>query len=130
MDVEVPNKVLSHPLKAKIYFPPCFSKHPETPYPYVVMIHGMLYTEDQWDRLGADEAADELISSGEVPPFMILMPLEEQSTANPFEDGFGDAITDGLIPWVEEKLSGVHQPAVPRDRRPFKGGGLVHSYWF
>jgi len=101
-DVNVPNNVLSHDLKVKMYFPPCYEKHPKTPYPYVVMIHGMLYTNDQWDRLGADEAADELISSGEVPPFLILMPLEEQSTANPFEDGFGNAITDGLIPWVEK----------------------------
>jgi enterochelin esterase-like enzyme len=102
IEVDVPNKVLSHPLKVKMYLPPCYEKHPKTPYPYVIMIHGMLYTDDQWDRLGADEAADELISSGEVPPFVILMPLEEQSTANPFEDGFGDAITDGLIPWVEQ----------------------------
>ena len=103
-DMTVPNKVLSHDLKVKIYFPPCYVEQPKTPYPYVVMIHGMLYTDDQWDRLGADEAADELISSGEVPPFLILMPLEEQSTANPFEDGFGDAITDGLIPWVEKNF--------------------------
>lgn len=102
IDAEVPNKILTYPLKVKIYFPPCYSNHPKTPYPYVVMIHGMLYKYDQWDRLGADEAADELISSGEAPPFLILMPYEEQSTANPFEDGFGTAITDSMIPWIEE----------------------------
>jgi enterochelin esterase-like enzyme len=64
----------------------------------------MLYKYDQWDRLGADEAADELISSGEAAPFLIFMPFEEQTTANPFEDGFGDAITGGLIPYVEKNF--------------------------
>ena len=104
-DIEVPNKALSYPLKVKVYLPPCYSTRPDKPYPYVIMIHGMLYKYDQWDRLGADEAADELIASGDVSPFIILMPFEEQSTANPFEDGFGDAITGGLIPFVEENYS-------------------------
>ena len=101
-DIEIPNKALSYPLKVKVYLPPCFTDKPENPYPYVVMIHGMLYKYDQWDRLGADEAADEIISSGKAPPFLIFMPFEEQTTANPFEDGFGDAITDGLIPFAEK----------------------------
>ncbi|GAP20463.1 alpha/beta hydrolase [Leptolinea tardivitalis] len=102
VDIEVPNKILSYPLKVKVYLPPCYTLHPKKPYPYVIMIHGMLYKYDQWDRVGADEAADELISSGEVPPFLILMPFEEQSTANPYEDGFGEALTKSLIPFMEE----------------------------
>jgi enterochelin esterase-like enzyme len=105
IDVEVPNKILSYPLKTKIYFPPCYSNHPKTPYPYVMMIHGMFYNYDQWDRLGADEAADELISSGEVSPFLIIMPNEEQTTANPDEEKFGMVLTDSLIPWLEENYA-------------------------
>jgi enterochelin esterase-like enzyme len=101
-NIEIPNKSLSYPLKVRVYLPPCYSEKPDELYPYVVMIHGMLYKYDQWDRLGADEAADELISSGEAAPFLIFMPFEEQTTANPFEDGFGDAITGGLIPYVEK----------------------------
>lgn len=100
-DIEVPTKSLSYPLKVKVYLPPCYSLERQS-YPYVVMIHGMLYKNDQWDRLGADEAADELISSGEALPFLIFMPYEEQSTANPFEDGFGDAITGSLLPFIED----------------------------
>jgi enterochelin esterase-like enzyme len=101
IEISVPNKSLSYPLKVKVYLPPCYEIHPATPYPYVVMIHGMFSKYDQWDRIGADNAADELISSGEVPPFLIFMPFEEQTTANPFEDGFGNAIIDGLIPFAE-----------------------------
>ncbi len=101
-DLEVPTKVLSYPLKVKVYFPPCYSEKPESPYPYVIMVHGMLYKNDQWDRLGVDEAADRLISTKESPPFMILMPFEEQSTGNPYEDGFGVALVDSMIPWMEE----------------------------
>ncbi len=117
-DVEVPNSSLSYPLKVKVYFPPCYMETPEKPYPYVVMIHGMLYKNDQWDRLGADEAADSLISSEEADPFLIVMPYEEQSTANPYEDGFGEALTDSLIPWMEENY------AVCKDRSCRAIGGL------
>lgn len=101
-DIEIPNSSLSYPLKVKVYFPPCYSDYPEKPYPYVIMIHGMLYKNDQWDRLGVDETADKLIHSGEVNPFLILMPFEEQSTDNPYEDGFGEALIDGLLPYMEE----------------------------
>ncbi len=101
-DFEVPNSSLSYPLKIRVYFPPCYTAEPEKPYPYMIMIHGMLYKNDQWDRLGIDETADKLISSGEADPFLIIMPFEEQSTGNPYEDGFGEALTNGLIPWMEE----------------------------
>jgi enterochelin esterase-like enzyme len=117
-DIEIPNKSLSYPLKVKVYFPPCYSENPDKLYPYVVMIHGMLYKYDQWDRLGADEAADQLISSGEADPFLIFLPYEEQTTANPFEDGFGDAITGGLIPFVEKNYP------VCKDRACRAIGGL------
>ncbi len=101
-DVEIPNSYLSYSLRAKVYLPPCFLEKPEKLYPYLVMIHGMLYNFDQWDRLGIDEAADELISSGEVNPFLIIMPNEEQTTANPDEEKFGNVITEDLIPWMEK----------------------------
>ncbi|MEI8133258.1 MAG: hypothetical protein WCG34_12570, partial [Leptolinea sp.] len=92
-NIEVPNTSLTYPLKVKVYFPPCYTDKPYKPYPYIVMIHGMTYKNDQWDRLGADEAADEFISYDEAPPFLIFMPYEEQTTGNLYEDGFGDAIT-------------------------------------
>lgn len=69
----------------------------------MILIHGMLFNYDQWDRVGADEVADELITSGDVEPFLIVMPNEERTTSNPDEVKFGNAITDGLIPWLEEK---------------------------
>jgi len=101
-NIEVPNTSLTYPLKVKVYFPPCYTDQPDKPYPYIVMIHGMTYKNDQWDRLGADEAADEFISSGEAPPFLIFLPYEEQTTGNLYEDGFGDAITSGLVLYVEK----------------------------
>ncbi len=117
-DVEIPNSFLSYSLRAKVYLPPCYSETPDVPYPYLVMIHGMLYNFDQWDRLGIDEAADELISSGEVDPFLIIMPNEEQTTANPDEEKFGNVITEDLIPWMEAKYP------VCKDRSCRAIGGL------
>jgi enterochelin esterase-like enzyme len=101
-DFEIANDIFSYPIRTKIYFPPCYSDKPEKPYPYVIMIHGMLFDYEQWDRIGADEAADKLISSGEAGPFLIIMPNEERTTANPNEVKFGSAITESVIPWLEK----------------------------
>lgn len=82
------------------------------------MIHGMLYNFEQWDRLGIDEAADDLISTSEVTPFLIVMPNEERTTANPDEEKFGSVITESLIPWMEENYP------VCKDRSCRAIGGL------
>jgi enterochelin esterase-like enzyme len=64
------------------------------------LIHGQNYNNDQWDRLGADETADRLISTGVVAPFLIVMP-RDRSWTQPTEDPFGVVLVEKLIPWID-----------------------------
>lgn len=84
-----------------VYTPPCYDPESEFRYPVLYILHGQSYTQDQWVRLGMPATADVLISAGELPPFLIVMPYEEYNLANPFEKGFEQAVVEELIPWVD-----------------------------
>jgi enterochelin esterase-like enzyme len=94
--------LLPQPLQYRVYLPPCYDEHAHRRYPVLYLIHGQSYTDDQWDRLGADETASALIVSGEVLPFIIVMPRDMVWT-QPSEDGFGEALVQVLIPTIEEE---------------------------
>ncbi|HKI52579.1 MAG TPA: hypothetical protein VJ987_00525, partial [Anaerolineales bacterium] len=46
-----------------IYLPPCYDEKTDTRYPVLYLLHGQTYTDDQWIRLGAVDALDNLIFS-------------------------------------------------------------------
>ena len=110
-------KLLRLPLDFRVYLPPCYAEQPERRYPVLYLIHGQSYNDDQWDRLGADETADRLIASGQVSPFIIVMPHDRYG--NQVEPGdFGQALIDALIPWVDR-----HYRTIP-ERLSRAVGGL------
>lgn len=85
----------------RMYFPPCYDDSGQTRYPVLYMLHGQTYNDDQWERLGIGEAADALIVSGEARPFLIVLPYETNTFADPYPPGFGDAIAETLIAWID-----------------------------
>ncbi|MEJ2598446.1 MAG: alpha/beta hydrolase-fold protein [Anaerolineales bacterium] len=89
------------PMKYRVYLPPCYDQFTHERYPVLYLIHGMNYNDDQWDRLGADDVADELIRKKEIHPFLIVMP-RDRSWSQPDQDGFGQAVIDTLIPYIDE----------------------------
>lgn len=96
-------ELLSYPFGIRVYLPPCYDAFPAKRYPVLILLHGQSFNDDQWDRLGADEVADKLISTGEAPPFIIVMPRE----SNYFEDDkvslYGTVLIDALIPWLDDE---------------------------
>ena len=84
----------------RVYLPPCYNQEPARRYPVLYMIHGQSYTDDQWDRLGADEIVDRLSASGEISPFIIVMP-RDRAWSQPSEDHFGDVLVEELIPYID-----------------------------
>lgn len=109
--------LLPNPLVYRIYLPPCYDQQLELSYPVLYLIHGQTYSDTQWDRLGAPEAADQLIAAGESAPFIIVMP-RDRVWREPTEDNFGLAVEQSLIPWVDE-----HYRTIP-DRAHRAIGGL------
>jgi enterochelin esterase-like enzyme len=84
-----------------VYLPPCYDANRSTRYPVLYLIHGQTFGDDQWDRLGADEAADALISSGQAAPFLIVMPLERDTYEDIYSGPFEWDLIEGLIPWID-----------------------------
>lgn len=94
------SKVLEEIFYFRVYLPPCYDAHQGMEYPVLYMLHGLGYNDDQWDRLGVDEAADALIRAGEVAPFMIVMPREPNFYI-PDNSDYERVIVDELLPWVD-----------------------------
>jgi len=80
--------------------PPCYDEQSDRRFPVLFLFHGQGYTHKQWIRLGVPETCDALITSGELPPFLVVMP-HDSIWKQPSEDGFGQALLEELIPWVE-----------------------------
>lgn len=113
----LPDTRLKLPLEFSVYLPPCYDQQPDRRYPVLYMIHGQNYNQDQWDRLGIDETADSLIASGEIQPFLIVLP-RDRSWDQPNVDPFGQVLVEALVPWID-----VHYRTLP-DRLHRSVGGL------
>jgi enterochelin esterase-like enzyme len=91
-------------LEFRVYLPPCYGGEPGRRYPVLYLIHGQSSTDEQWERLGAGERASQLITAGEIPPFLIVMP-RDRVWSQPTEDNFGKAVADVLIPWIDQRYA-------------------------
>lgn len=69
------------------------------------LLHGLELTDSQWDDLGADEAATQLIAAGDDPPFLMVMPWERKGLE------FESAVLDYLRPAMEREFLASRDPA-------------------
>ena len=109
--------LLRLPLGYRVYLPPCYNQQTERRYPVLYLVHGQSYNDDQWERLGAGKIEDRLVPSGELPPFIIVMPYDRYG-GEPTESGFGQAVMEVLMPYVDETYR-----TIP-DRKHRAVGGL------
>jgi enterochelin esterase-like enzyme len=105
-----------------IYLPPCYDQKPEQRYPVLYLMHGLDYKDDQWVNLGAAVAADNLIHSAEVQPFIMVLPDDRYWNLPP-GDGFGDRLLHEVIPFIDQN----YRTLADRDHRALgglsRGGG-------
>jgi enterochelin esterase-like enzyme len=87
-------------LKFHLYLPPCYEQDTARHYPVLYLIHGQSFNDDQWVRLGATKAANELIAAG-MPPFIIVMPFDKYHYRQPATDPFDEAVIEELIPFID-----------------------------
>ncbi len=129
---QLTTSLLNAPLDYRVYLPPCYDEQPGAYYPVLYLIHGQSFTDDQWDRLGADTTADTLIASGEVAPFLIVMPRDRVWT-EPTKDRFGEAVVGMLLPWVDSQYRTIPDRQYRAVGGLSRGGGwAVHfglAYW-
>jgi len=84
----------------RVYLPPCYDRQGPAGYPLLVLLHGLLFTDSQWDEIGIDETADGLIRDGAIPPLVIVLPWERKGL------DFESAVVDHLVPHIRSTYSG------------------------
>jgi enterochelin esterase-like enzyme len=72
--VSAASTILNANIDYFIYLPPCYESQSATAYPVLYLFHGLDRMPDQWVALGLPGAADDLMVSGEIPPFLIVLP--------------------------------------------------------
>lgn len=93
------------PVNVKVYMPPCYDSAAEVRYPVLYLLHGQGAQNDQWLNLGITRAADELISSGQIRPLLIVLPQERDTYLDPETSSFGSAIIESIIPYIDSHFS-------------------------
>lgn len=99
---EIETQLLRKPLEYLVHLPPCYDQQSERRYPVLYLIHGQSYDQFQWQRLGASEAMDRLSASGEIAPFIIVMP-RDRLWEPPNIDLFGQVVVEELIPIIDNQ---------------------------
>ncbi len=84
-----------------IFLPKCYFEDQSTRYPVLYLLHGQTFTAEQWIDLGVAEQAAALMDAGEIPPFLIVMPLDRLSWDLVENDPFGDVLIDEFIDYID-----------------------------
>jgi enterochelin esterase-like enzyme len=92
-----------------IYLPPCYTEKPDLRYPSLYLLHGQTYTPNQWIRLGAVEALDNLMMNGETMPFIIVFP-DDHYWYTPAGTGFGGRLVNDLVPYIDQIYRTIPDP--------------------
>ncbi len=92
-----------------IYLPPCYAEKTDQRYPVLYLLHGQTYTDDQWIRLGAVDAINELLLNGEIMPFIIVFP-DDHYWNTPAGTTFGARLVDDLIPYIDQTYRTLPDP--------------------
>jgi enterochelin esterase-like enzyme len=98
---EIQTTHMTHPLQFRVYLPACFATEKSRRYPVLYLLHGQSFNDNQWDRLGMDEALDSMITAGDVQPMIIVMPKESNYMNNQWDSKYGPALAEELVPWVD-----------------------------
>jgi enterochelin esterase-like enzyme len=84
-----------YPYEFGLYLPSCYADHPERRYPILYLIPWRSGGPSDWFISGAARAAEEMIRSGEIPPFLIV------ATSDTDADPGAAVIQHDLIPHIE-----------------------------
>jgi len=106
---ELESPLMAGTLAVSVYLPPCYDPAKEGGYPALYLLHGQTYTDSMWLDLGAADIADAMITSGEAPPFIMVMPFEEFYYRKAAGNRYPDAIVDEVVPWVESAFNACPQ---------------------
>jgi len=91
---------LYQPFKFRVYLPPCYAQETDKHYPVLYLFHGLFYGDDQWARISVVEVVNRLISTGEIAPFIIIMP-NDINGREPSDTSFDEIFMEDLLPYID-----------------------------
>ncbi len=112
LDADLPRSI-----PYRVYLPPCYDEANHEPLPVLLMLHGLLATDQQWQDLGIGAKADELIAAGEAPPFLIVLPWERRGLE------FESALVEHLLPYIQKAYHGATSRGLVAVGGLSRGGG-------
>jgi enterochelin esterase family protein len=101
----------------QVYLPPCYEEGIDQDYPTLYMLHGLHADASQWLDLGITEIAANLISSGQVEPFIIVLPTQKAGV------DLESAVIDELVPYIDNVYRSQQDPAFRAIGGLSRGGG-------
>jgi enterochelin esterase-like enzyme len=101
---QLESDLLDDPLEYLVYLPPCYTEQPDRHYPVLYLFHGQTYSNQHWIDLGAVNIADRMISSEELPPFIMVFPYDRDHYKLPITNPFGQAVISDLIPAIDREF--------------------------
>jgi len=90
-----------------IYLPPCYDVNTDVRYPVAYLLHGIPMDERHWLDEGLVASADKLFGSGELPPFIMVMPHGDYSLYTDTSGGsksFEGVLVNELIPAIDGRF--------------------------
>ena len=110
-------------IRFEVYLPPCYDQQSPHAYPVLYLLHGASGGSFTWNQNGAARVANRMIRSGDVPPFILVMP-GFSSDVSASLDSTCATLADGLVPQIDRRF----RTLADRQHRAVAGasfGGVV-----
>lgn len=111
---------LDRAMPYRIYLPPGYDAKTQQRYPVLIMLHGIYAGHKEWAAYGLFDQADRLMGSGEIPPFIIVLPEGEQDYWVNHADG-GPRWGDYTAQDVVREIDGRYRTLTQREKRAVGG---------
>lgn len=96
-----------------VYLPPCYQQN-SSMYPVLYLLHGKPFDEHHWPSLGVVTDTDEQIDEDDLSGFVMVMPRIPEPLFSSTDGGprsYEAEMTDGLMPYIEDKYRVIRSPA-------------------
>jgi enterochelin esterase-like enzyme len=116
-----------------IYLPPGYDSSPSRHYP---VVYELPYNQNVWDKgMAVISALDSLISSGQLPPMIVVFVWAESppyrdtecSNSKDGKEWFEKYMVETVVPWVDKSLRTIQSAAARTTMGTSKGGYCAPS---
>jgi poly-gamma-glutamate synthesis protein (capsule biosynthesis protein) len=120
-----PSAIMRQDMRYIVYLPPCYERTTER-YPVLYLMHGSNSDETLWPELGLADVLNRGITSGTLPPMIVVMPYGDWiANTNRFDNlSWSNVFLTELLPSVEA----TYRVDARRERRNI-GGISRGGFW-